>query len=258
VRQLNLYSGLIFSFYKRVKIKMKIELSEKPRPGAIIIEGFPGFGFVSTIATEYIIKHINAKPIGRIMSYKLSPLVAIHKSEIIEPLQILYDADKNIVIVQAVVPVNGIEWEIAETLLELAKEIKAKEIIGLEGVISQQPTEKPNAFFYTNIEKNKKKLEGMDLKNMTEGVIIGVTGALLLKCKETDFSCFFVETHSDLPDNTAAARLIEILDKYINLGVDYQPLIDKAKEFEEKLKGFMSKLSKVKQDVDKNHLTYTG
>lgn len=237
---------------------MKIELFDKPKPGATIIEGFPGFGFVSTIATEYVIKHINAKPIGRIMSEKLSPLVAIHNSEIIEPLQILYNPDKNILIIQAVVPVEGIEWDLAETILELAHEIKAKEIIGLEGVTSKQPVEKPSTFFYTNVETNKKKFQDFDLKDMTEGIIVGVTGALLLKCKNMNFSCFFVETHSDLPDNTAAAKLIEILDKYIHLGVDYQPLIDKAKEFEEKLKGFMTKLKQVKADKDEKHLTYAG
>jgi predicted ATP-grasp superfamily ATP-dependent carboligase len=237
---------------------MKIELDEKPKPGAIIIEGFPGFGFVSTIATEYIIKHIKAKPIGRITSSKLSPLVAIHKSEIIEPLQILYCQEKNIIIVQAVVPVQGIEWDIADTLIELAKEIKAKEIIGLEGVTSQQPAEKPSTFFYTNVENNKKKFQGFELKDMTEGIIVGVTGALLLKIKNIDFSCFFVETHADLPDNTAAAKLIEILDKYIDLGVDYNPLVERAKEFEEKLKGFMDKLQNVQKHVDKSKLTYTG
>ena len=237
---------------------MRVELDVKPKTGATIIEGFPGFGFVSTIATEYIIKQINAKPIGRIVSSKISPLVAIHKSEIIEPLQILYNEDKNIIIVQAVVPVQGIEWDIAETLLELAKEIKAKEIIGLEGVTSPKPAEKPDTFFYTNVEGNKKKFEGMKIKNMTEGIIVGVTGALLLKAKNTKFSCFFVETHSDLPDNNAAARLIEILDGYIHLGVDYKPLIAKAKEFEEKLKGFMGKLSEVQQSANKDHLTYAG
>lgn len=231
---------------------------DKPKENAIIIEGFPGFGFVSTIATEYIIKHINAKPIGRITSSKLSPLVAIHKSEIIEPLQILYSPDKNIIIVQSVVPVQGIEWDIADTLIELAKQIKAKEIIGLEGVTGQQATEKPTTFFYTNIESNKKKFESFQLKDMTEGIIVGVTGALLLKVKDLDFSCFFVETHSDLPDNTAAAKLIEILDKYIDLGVDYNPLVERAKEFEEKLKGFMNKLQNVKKQVDKDRLTYAG
>ncbi len=237
---------------------MKIELDKKPREDAIIIEGFPGFGFVSTIATEYIIKHTNAKPVGRITSDKLSPLVAIHNSEIIEPLQVLYSEEKNIIIVQAVVPVQGIEWDIAETILELAKEIKAREIIGLEGVTSKQPAENPLTFFYTNIESNKKKFEEIQLKNMTEGIIVGVTGALLLKAKNEKFSCFFVETHSDLPDNTAAAKLIEILDKYINLGVDYKPLVEKAKEFEEKLKGFMTKFKQVKEQTDSRKLTYAG
>lgn len=237
---------------------MKIELTQKPSPGATIIEGFPGFGFVSTIATQYIIKHLNAKPIGKISSDKLSPLVAIHKSEIIDPLQILYDKEKNVVIMQSVVPVEGLEWEIADTIVELAKQIKAKEIIGLEGVTSQQKSENPTVFYYTNISGRKKKFDDMKLKDLQEGIIVGVTGALLLKARDMDISCFFVETQTDLPDNTAAAKLIEVLDKLINLGVDFKPLVDKAKEFESKLKEFVSQLKDVKIKKDEKHLSYTG
>ena len=41
---------------------MELKLDKKPK-NPIIIEGFPGFGFVGTIATEFLIDHLNAKPI---------------------------------------------------------------------------------------------------------------------------------------------------------------------------------------------------
>jgi len=238
---------------------MKIELTQKPAPNAVIIEGFPGFGFVSTIATQYIVKHLNAKPIGRIISDKISPLIAIHNNEIIEPLQILYDKGKNIILVQALIPVDGIEWDIAETIIELAKQIKAKEIIGLEGVASQELSENPKVFFFTNDGAKRKKFQEMNINDLNEGIIVGVTGALLMKIKEgLDFTCFFVESHSQLPDNNAASKLIEILDKYINLGIDFKPLKEQAKQFEGKLKELMAKLKDVKVEKEKKSLSYTG
>ncbi len=236
---------------------MRIELDERPQK-PIIIEGFPGFGFVSTIATEFLIRHLGAKPIGRIVSDKISPVAAIHKSALIYPLEIFYDKKTNILLVQAVTPVDGLEWDIADTLVRLAKELKAKEFIGLEGVSSTAQIKDPQVFFYSAQQGKNKAMQDMKIKPLDEGIIIGVTGALLMKMKETPISCFFVETHSDLPDNKGAAKLIETLDKYLGLSIDPKPLLVKAKEFEEKLKDLFTKLAEVKTEKEKKQLSYMG
>ena len=74
---------------------MVVELTETPK-NPIIIEGFPGFGFVSTIATEFLIKHLGAKKIGRINIPKTTPLAAIKNSEVLDPLEVYYDKKTNI------------------------------------------------------------------------------------------------------------------------------------------------------------------
>lgn len=236
---------------------MRIELDERPEK-PIIIEGFPGFGFVSTIATEFLIRHLGAKPIGKITSEKITPVAAIHKSSLIYPLEIFYDKKTNILLVQAITPVDGLEWEIANTLIRLAKELKAKEFIGLEGVASTAQIKEPQIFFYTNKEEKKKTIQALKIKPLDEGIIIGVTGALLMKMKETPLSCFFVETRGELPDNKGAAKLIEILDKYLGLTIDPKPLLQKAKEFEEKLRDLFTKLAEVKGEKEKKQLSYMG
>lgn len=235
---------------------MRIEFTEEKPDKPIIIEGFPGFGFVSTIATEYLIKHLDAKPIGRIVSDKLMPIAAVHKAEVIYPLEIFYDKKTNIMIVQAVTPVEGLEWRLADAIIELAEEVNAKEVISLEGVASPE-TDEPNLFFYSNREEKKKQLADLS-KPLKEGIILGVTGALLMKAKDIPFSCFFVETHAGLPDNRAAAKLIGLLDKYLGLTIDVKPLLKHAKEFEEKLKGLLSGLTEAKALKEKKKISYTG
>lgn len=236
---------------------LRIELKEKPKEGATIIEGFPGLGFVSTIATQFLIKHLGAKPIGKIVSTKIEPVATIHKNEVLYPLQIFYSKKENIVILQALVPVDGLEWEIADTIVKLAKKIKAKEIIGLEGVSSPTETKESKVFFFSREERNKKLLKKLDFPQLEEGIIIGVTGALLMN-SEVPLSCFFVETHSRLPDNVGAAKLIQALDMYLNLKVDYTPLIEKAKEFENKLKKILTQFTTTKEQKEKRELTYMG
>ena len=94
---------------------MKIELTEKPK-NPIIIEGFPGYGLVGTIATEFLIKHLNAKKIGKIWSDELLPIAAVHESKIVEPLGIFYVKKHNLIIIHALSAVRGLEWKISESI----------------------------------------------------------------------------------------------------------------------------------------------
>jgi len=222
-------------------MSMQIELWEKPK-NPIIIEGFPGFGFVSTIAVEYLMDHLKTKSIGRIWSPELAPMALVHGKRIIQPLEIFYNEKYNIVLLEAITGVAGLEWEIADALVLLAKELNAKEIIAIEGIGSQEERPEPMAFYHTNQETKKKIFESADCLPIAEGVIFGVSGALLVKLKpETKASFVFAETHSNLPDSRAAAKIIEVLDKYLKLDIDYKPLLKKAAEFEEKLRGIVDK-----------------
>jgi uncharacterized protein len=107
---------------------MKYKLNVKPK-NPVIIEGFPGFGLVGTISTEFLIKHLDAKKIGHIRLDEVPPVVAVHDSEAIEPLGIFYAKKKNLIILHALANVQGFEWQITDLLVKMAKELKAKEII---------------------------------------------------------------------------------------------------------------------------------
>ncbi|HLC57743.1 MAG TPA: PAC2 family protein [Candidatus Nanoarchaeia archaeon] len=233
---------------------MQVILKSRPK-NPIIIEGFPGLGFVGTIAVEFLIEHLNAKLIGKLSSQKLLPMAAIHKQQVIEPLGIFYDKKHNIVLVHAIGNINGLEWEIADAVAELAKALKAKEVISLEGVGSQNPDPSLKTYFYSSSQN--KKLEKLGFEALKEGIVVGVSGALLLKDK-MPISCVFSETKTGLPDSRAAANIIQALDKYLNLKVDYKPLLQKADDFETKLKGLVQQAKAVTEQKDKKELDYFG
>ncbi len=231
-----------------------IELKERPK-NPVIIEGFPGFGFVSTIATEFLIKHLNAKRIGQIHSQKLTPMVAIHDSKIIDPLEIYYDKKHNLVILRALSNISGAEWEIAETIMELSKKLKAKEIISIEGVAAEKEG-KGKVYYFTNL-KNK-KFEAIKLENFKNGIVVGVTGVLLLKEKKLPLSCIFVEANPAMPDSRAAGEAVKVLDNYLGLKVDYKPLIKAAEKFEGKLKDLMANVKKTSEQKQQKDTSYLG
>ena len=236
---------------------MEIKLWKKPK-NCTIIEGFPGFGLVGTIASEFLIEHLKTEQIGKILFNDMPAMVAIHENKIVEPLGIFYNPKYNIVILHAITAATHYEWDMAAVISKLASDMKAKEIISLEGVGSGEDSEGSRVFHYTNDEKNAKLFEKVGIGALKEGIIIGVTGAILLRVEKIPVSCLFAETHSNLPDSKAAAKIIEALDKYIGMELDYKPLLEQAQKFEEKLKMIMQKSQEAQEISDKKKLSYFG
>lgn len=216
---------------------MEIFLEFMPK-NPIIIEGFPGLGYVSTIAMEYLIENLNAKSIGRIFSKKLSPIAAIHKGELRRPFEIFYDKKNNILLLHAITEVTDLEWDIAETIITLASKINAKEIISIEGVNAPFSTKIPKGpFYHSNIPTIEKKMKKLGYSELMEGAVLGVSGSLMLRApKKLPITFVFAETNSKLPDSRAAAEIVKVLNNYLNLKIDIKPLIKKAEDTENKIK----------------------
>lgn len=237
------------------KNSMEIVLTKKPK-GPIIIEGFPGLGLISTITTEFLIKHLNAKSIGCIWSSKLVPIAAVHDAKIIQPLEIFYAEKENIVIVHALSDVRGIEWEISQAILDLYNMLKASQLITIEGIMSKGET--TNVFYYTNNAKHRKMLESTKAQPLKEGIIVGVTAGLVLKEKDMNIVGLFIETHSKLPDSMSAAKIVEMLDAYLGLKLDTKPLVEAATQFEQKLKSLFEQAKQTVGQKQVREMNYLG
>jgi uncharacterized protein len=234
---------------------MNINLMEKPQ-NVTLIQGFPGFGMVGSISTEYLCDHLETREIGTILLPELFPIVAVHQGEIIPPLSIHYYEEGNIVIVKSLTKGKDYEWKFAEIISAIAKELKAKEIIALEGVNSPQESKK--IYAYSDDKKKKEMLESKGFKPLREGIIMGVSAALLLKKPSCSVTCIFALTAGALPDSTAAAEIIKALDLYLGLKVAYDPLYEQAKIFEEKIQTILSKSQNALEEKEKNMVNYMG
>ncbi|MBI1972632.1 proteasome assembly chaperone family protein [Candidatus Woesearchaeota archaeon] len=233
---------------------MQVVLHKKPK-SPIIIEGFPGFGLVGTITTEFLIKHLDAQQIGYIRMEEVPPVVPVHQGKAIEPIGIFYSSRENLVVLHALTSVAGFEWELARDILQMAKDLKAKEIISLEGVGSNNPESEESRTFYLGDSKKLKSIKQME--PLKEGIIMGVTGALLLH-KDFPINCIFAETHSALPDSRAAANIMRVLDDYLGLKIDVKPLLEKAEDFEEKIKDLLTKAKHATETHQQKTQSYFG
>ena len=231
---------------------MKFILNKKPK-NPIIIQGFPSIGLVSTIATKFLIDHLDVEEIGHIESEHIVPLTSIHKGKVVNPITLFYNKKYNIIVVQSLTEVTGYEWELASTMVEIAKTLAAKEVIVLESMPSHE--ENLDVYYFSN--KNKVK----DVKELKEGIVMGTTAALLLKAKEIPVTCIFAEAHSQLPDSESAAKVVRALDGYLGLKIDYAPLIEAARKFEASLKQYLEKTKQAAQvttQKEQKELSYIG
>jgi len=236
---------------------MEIILRKRPK-NPTIMQGFPGIGMVGAIAAEYIIQHLDAELIGKIVIDKTPPLVAVHEGKLIEPFSIYYNKRYNLLIIHSIIATPGAEWQLAEAVVALANELKAKEIISLEGIGSTTETGSIKTLYYSRSKKLQALLKKAKVEPLKEGIIMGQTSALLVKADVTPVSCIFAETHTDLPDSKAAAEIIKALDAILGLKIDYKPLLKVAAQFEEKFKGIMGQTEKAKDLQTRKQMNYVG
>ena len=126
---------------------MKVILSKKPK-GVRIIEGFPGFGLIGTIAIEFLMEHLDTEKIGIVEMDDVPAMIAIHQNEVIEPISFHYNKKYNIVLVHAINVGKNMGWKVAAAIQDLAKQLAAKEIVSLEGVGSPNPGSS-RVFYYS-------------------------------------------------------------------------------------------------------------
>lgn len=212
---------------------MDIELKKRPSNPTIII-GFPSIGLVGTIVTKFLIDHLETEVIGCLCSDNITPLVAIHKGKVVDPITIYYNKKYNVIIIQALMDVSGNEMEIAKNIVDLNKQLEAKEVIVIEGMPTQE--DKVDVYFYST--KSKVVAKTQPLK---EGIVMGVTAAMLLKSEQLPLTTLFVQAHQNMPDSEAGAKVVELLKDYLGLDVDVKPLLENAKKFETNLKSVLKK-----------------
>ena len=234
---------------------MKLILKKKPK-NVTIVEGFPGFGLIGTIAIEFLLEHLHSEKIGQIEMEDAPAMIAIHQNKVIEPVSIHYSKEYNLVLIHAINVAKDQSWRLADMIWELAGTLNAKQIISLEGVGSPNPGNS-RVFYYSTIPNIHKRLSGA-ADPLMEGIIVGVTGALLAKEMPIPILALFAEAKSNLPDSKAAAEIIKVLDVYTGLSIDPKPLLKQAAMFEQKLKKILGNTKEAEELNDQKKLSYVG
>jgi predicted ATP-grasp superfamily ATP-dependent carboligase len=219
----------------------------------IIIQGFPSFGLIGSIITEYLIFELKAQPVGTIYSTEVSPMIAIHDQKPIYPLTLYYVESYNLILIHAIGSFVGLEYNIADVIKELCEKTNCYELISVEGIADPTKQNQTQVYSFTN------HLSVVPAPKLTEGVIVGLTATLMQTISdEIRQTVLLATTHSQLPDSHAAACILRVLNEYLQYSVDPNPLETQAKVLEQKLQNMIQSMNHSADEVEKKQLTYVG
>ncbi len=234
------------------------ELEKMNLKGAVVIDGFPSVGLVSTIVGNYIINTLNLRQIGVVDSPTFPSLSIVRGSEPLSPVRIyagktvstvegIQEPQIIVVFISEFVPPPPLVRPIANAIMDWFEENKCDIIISPEGLGQEIPllqsgeesSKEIPVFGIGSTQRVRSLLEANEILPLTNGAITGVTATLLTtgKRREIDVLCLLTEASEQYPDARAAGKMLEIIDKVALLKkIDPSPLFKEAEIIEDQIK----------------------
>ena len=115
--------------------------------------------------------------------------------------------------------------------------IKPREVFLLAGISGVDAREEHEILAIATTNKLEKKLTESKATIIADGMITGISADILMYCAGKKIPCvsLVTETHF-IPDPMAAASMLKILNKLLNLSVDTEELLEVGEQIENKVK----------------------
>ena len=227
--------------------------------GAIVLDGFPSVGLVSSIVANYLVDTLEMEQIGTVDSPAFPTVSLVRNGEPQHPVRIYAGhpgpertkglSDKIVAFVSEFHPAPQIIHPLATAILDWVQEQRCSLLVSPEGLVVDaappggrhaRPPRLNDVKVY-GVASTRRARELYIEPNMlpfTEGVITGIAGVLLNEGRRRGFDVltFLAEAQSDYPDARAAAKVIETINRILlHTALDPVPLYAEAERIEQQL-----------------------
>ena len=231
----------------------------------ILIEGLPGIGQVGKLVAEYMIHQLGAEKIGEIHSIYFPPQVILDENGLARlarnELFLYHTEEKDIVFLigDHQSTSNEGHYLLADQYCEIAEELSVRRIYTLGGFGVGHLVNEPRVLGAINREGLREEIEAAGVtfnRDEPGGGIVGAAGLMLGLSAQRgiDAVCLMGETSGYLVDPMAAASVLAILTKLIDVPVDLTRLNERASEMENVIEGLVEG-EKLQKDEE---LSYIG
>ncbi|HEV2165410.1 MAG TPA: PAC2 family protein [Thermoplasmata archaeon] len=231
--------------------------------GAIVIDGFPSVGLVSSIVANYLIDTLDMEQIGIVESPSFPTVSLVRDGNPQHPVRIYAGrppsdrtgrvADKIVAFVSEFHPPPNIIHPLATTILDWVQEQRCGLVVSPEGLVVEPTPHAPprgasrgeppklsdvKIYGVASTRRARELYIEPNMRLFTEGVITGIAGVLLNEGRRRGFDVltFLAEAQADYPDARAAARVIESINSILlRTPLDPVPLYHEAERIEQQL-----------------------
>jgi hypothetical protein len=235
----------------------------------VMVEGLPGVGNVGKLAAEHMVEQVKAVKFAEIYSKFFPPQVLLDDEGVIRLVSnsLYYSKGEgkrpDIVFLtgdyQGLTPEG--QYELADFVLELAKEWKVKMIFTLGGYGIGKMIEKPRVLGAATDMELVEELKGKGVifsKGEPGSGIVGASGLLLGlgKIDGMKAACLMGETSGYFVDPKGAEAVLRVLASILSVEIDFKELESKA----EQIDLITSKLKEIEtpQEPKREDLGYIG
>jgi uncharacterized protein len=226
---------------------------------AMLIDGFPTVGLVSTIVSSFIIDSLKLRRVGSIISRNFPAAAIIHNGIPSPPLRIYAgpklcgpddECDQVVVLTSEVRVPDDLQLPLAQKILEWAEDQEVKLVLSLEGtplMDEPDPDSKVGIYGAGSTDTARALITKFNLVPMEMGIITGIAGHLLYlgDMEKRDVLCILAPAHAQFPDARAAAKMIEVIDEMLPvIEIDTSPLLEEASKIEEQIQQSLEMLKK--------------
>ena len=242
-----------------------VDLKKVDLRNAVVIDGFPSVGLVSSIVANYLIALLKMEYIAVLDSDAFPTLSLIRNGEPLGPARIyarpdLKDGEQQIVVFSTELqPSASLLRDIGTAILDFAIAQRCKLVISAGGLIIEREEdgehEKGEVAVYGigSTESAQELLKRADAEPFVEGVISGTAGVLLNEGRRRGFDVvtLLAEARPDSADAGAAALILAAIDQMIlHMNLNVEPLCKEAERLEAQLKILHRDAAKKSKSVD--------
>jgi len=229
-----------------------VELKRMDLRNAVIIDGFPSVGLVSSIVANYLIALLKLEYIAVMDSDSFPTLSLIRNGEPLGPARVyarpeLKEGEQQIVVFSTELqPSANLLKDIGTAIVDFAVSQKCKLIISAGGLIVEREEGEPvdekgeiAVYGVGSTDSAQQLLLKADAEPFVEGVISGTAGVLLNEGKRrgVDVVTLLAEARPDTADARAAALILAAIDQMVlHLSLNVEPLCKEAERLEAQLK----------------------
>lgn len=230
------------------------ELKKTDLRNAVVIDGFPSVGLVSSIVANYLIALLKMEYVA-VMDSDLFPTVSlIRDSQPLGPARVyarprLKEGEQQIVVFSTEIqPSAQLLRPLGTAMIDFAISQKCRLVISAGGlIVERSEEEEPTGevagevavYGIGSTDASQELLKEADAEPFLEGVISGTAGVLLNegKRRHVDVITLLAEARPDVADARAAALILVAIDQMVlHMNLNVEPLCKEAERLEAQLK----------------------